>query len=502
MATFHDLPTELLSIIAADPDLTNHDRKQARLVCSRLADAITPFTFRRAYVSWIKSDRDAFLSLANTPHLAAHVEEVIWFQPGGQRNMRSLRDFCLQFAECDKHDLQNFSNELEGLTELRADLLTSAQGLCWPPTARPLEQFEWRNDRNVLNITRLNPAEYAVEFSAKFRLAIALMPKVHTLSLEPMPWRRVISAHPDSYPFHAGLMKTHAAYRKSAFEVSEIFPVFFDTINAEKGRITRLRCADQMSSSNVRGAWDHEPAFKYLTSFEYSISSTYPSYEIMDRTFFSRNLFVHMLRRALFQASQLQELSISWDCGAEAMRTRKPRTIWGLFLEDSGEAHRWQHLRSLKLGYVALKPTGTSFLSVIEAHVGSLRHLHLEQCRPAKSFARELSEISGLQLSSITISDSEIPKAGLISEQELLRFIHHGDTEDKKQARKIARGKFVTDNRRPDNDVDDEPFEDYDSDSDHSSEWWSDSDSDSGLEAISASNIIPPDNHRRRSRPW
>lgn len=416
--------------------------------------------------------------------------------------MRSPDDLCLQHAECEKHDLQNLSTELEGLTELQADLLTSAQGLCWPPIALPLEQFEWRDDYNVLNIEQRNPGQYAAEFSADFRRAIALMPRVHTLSLEPMPWCRIIRAHPDSYPFHAGLMKTHAAYRKPRVEVSEIFPVFFDTINAERGRITRLRCADQMSSSLVRGVWHHEAAFRYLTSFEYSISATYPSYGIFDRTFFSRTLFMHMLRRVLFQASQLQELSISCDCGAEAMRTRKPRTIWGLFLEDSGQAHRWQHLRSLKLGYVALKPTGTSFLSVIEAHVGSLRHLHLEQCRPAQSFARELSEIRGLQLSSITISDSEIPKAGLISEQELLRFIHHGDTYDKKQARRIARGKFVTDNRRPDNDIDDEPFEDYDSDSDHSSEWWSDSDSESGLEAISASNIIPPDNHRQRSRPW
>lgn len=83
MATFDDLAAELLSIIAADPDLTNHDRKQARLVCPKLSDAMTPFIFRRAYISWIKTDRDAFLSLASKPDLAKHVEEVTWFQPGG-----------------------------------------------------------------------------------------------------------------------------------------------------------------------------------------------------------------------------------------------------------------------------------------------------------------------------------------------------------------------------------------------------------------------------------
>lgn len=83
MATFGDLPAEMLSIIAAAPNLTNHDRKQARLANSSLAAAMTPFIFRRAYISWIKADRDAFMSLAVTPHLAAHVEEVIWFELGG-----------------------------------------------------------------------------------------------------------------------------------------------------------------------------------------------------------------------------------------------------------------------------------------------------------------------------------------------------------------------------------------------------------------------------------
>ena len=83
MATFSDLPPELLSIIAADAGLANRDRKQARLACRRLEAAMTPFIFKHAYISRLKTDRDAFLSLAATPRLAAHVEEVIWFEIGG-----------------------------------------------------------------------------------------------------------------------------------------------------------------------------------------------------------------------------------------------------------------------------------------------------------------------------------------------------------------------------------------------------------------------------------
>lgn len=82
MATLTDLPFEMLSITAADSGLTNRDRKQARLACRQLADAMTPVIFRRAYISRIKNDRDAFLSLAASPHLAAHVKEIIWFELG------------------------------------------------------------------------------------------------------------------------------------------------------------------------------------------------------------------------------------------------------------------------------------------------------------------------------------------------------------------------------------------------------------------------------------
>lgn len=76
------LPPELLSIIAADPSLTNRDRKQARLTCRLLETAMTPFIFRRAFISRITADRDGFLSLAASPRLAAYVEEVVWYELG------------------------------------------------------------------------------------------------------------------------------------------------------------------------------------------------------------------------------------------------------------------------------------------------------------------------------------------------------------------------------------------------------------------------------------
>lgn len=69
-------------MVAADPDLTNHDRKQARLACRVLEAAMRPSIFRRAIISRLRADRDAFLSVAAAPHLAACVEEVVWMELG------------------------------------------------------------------------------------------------------------------------------------------------------------------------------------------------------------------------------------------------------------------------------------------------------------------------------------------------------------------------------------------------------------------------------------
>ena len=313
----------------------------------------------------------------------------------------------------------------------------------------------------------------------QFRAAVASMPKLRIFSTERMPPHRIVSTHPGGFPFEVGLfMKANLDERTES--CSDFLHILLETIAEEQGRITTLRRGNEMSASLCRINPSHHAALQHLTSLDLCISDIFPiiSHE---------SIFI--LQDALFQATELRELGFSVDCTPEALRFIKPLFVLALFFfeEYPDKVYRWEHLRSLKLGAVGVAPP--SMLPVIQAHVSTLRHLHLDQCRPPKSFARDLSQLQGLQLDSITISDSEIPKSGLISEKELLRFIRQGDTHDPRQAKKIAKGKFVTHNRRADNSADDEPFEDPDSGhaSDHSSEWWSDTDMESELDIGTAS---------------
>lgn len=76
------LPEELLRIVAADPVLTNRDRKQARLACRALEGAMTPVVFRRLVISRLMADFHTFKMVVTTPHLASCVEEVVWSELG------------------------------------------------------------------------------------------------------------------------------------------------------------------------------------------------------------------------------------------------------------------------------------------------------------------------------------------------------------------------------------------------------------------------------------
>lgn len=92
-----EMPHELLRMVAGDPDLANHDRKQARLACRVLEAAMRPSIFRRAIISRLRADRDAFLSIAAAPHLAACVEEVVWLELGEFQGTKFSLNFFFPF---------------------------------------------------------------------------------------------------------------------------------------------------------------------------------------------------------------------------------------------------------------------------------------------------------------------------------------------------------------------------------------------------------------------
>ncbi|KAK3356361.1 hypothetical protein B0T25DRAFT_565734 [Lasiosphaeria hispida] len=74
------MPFEILTKILWCDELTQCDVKAARLTCHALATAAADRLFLRIYVSKLVTDRDSFLAICNSLHLAVHVREVEWLE--------------------------------------------------------------------------------------------------------------------------------------------------------------------------------------------------------------------------------------------------------------------------------------------------------------------------------------------------------------------------------------------------------------------------------------
>ncbi|KAK2609585.1 hypothetical protein N8I77_003081 [Diaporthe amygdali] len=456
-STLAILPPELLSIIAADPSLTNRDRKQARLTCRLLETAMTPFIFRRAFISRITADRDGFLSLAASPRLAAYVEEVVWYELG-----------------CDSSAFANLPDGLDEYQHLQSHLL-GASGLFWlcVPPAFPEATYFDEEDPSGISLYQPN---ISIDFLGQFTAAITCMPKLHAFSSEPMPWDRILSQGADGYPFDVGLMQTHAPANTRAWSQG-LLGFLMPTMMEEQGRITRLRCfVVDLSCSFVYAVLASRAALTHITSLDLSFVPGWAGATCYD-------LKMPVLRRALMEASGLEELSIAMDCGGGLFGPSQPFHVSnGLFQDDGGKLSKWEHLRTLRLAFMYMNERW--LVPLVKNHAEKLRHLILEQCDLMKPLDLELSRLNELQHLSITTTEPENPRyhSESDSDEEDLEVLHY-KTVDIGEAEDITMGHFVWRNGRrdKDNDDDDSSFVDEaDQISDHDSEWWSDAHSDSG----------------------
>ncbi|CAH0022464.1 unnamed protein product [Clonostachys rhizophaga] len=72
------LPQEILRRIVEHEDLETQDRKAISLTCSTLRSHALPSLFRCITISQLWQDRENFLRICHTPHLAQHVRDIEW----------------------------------------------------------------------------------------------------------------------------------------------------------------------------------------------------------------------------------------------------------------------------------------------------------------------------------------------------------------------------------------------------------------------------------------
>ena len=75
-----DLPFDILWMIVWNERLSQTRVAALRLACRALAAVATIRLFYRIAVSKLNTDREAFLAICHSPHLAWHVHEVEWLE--------------------------------------------------------------------------------------------------------------------------------------------------------------------------------------------------------------------------------------------------------------------------------------------------------------------------------------------------------------------------------------------------------------------------------------
>lgn len=256
------------------------------------------------------------------------------------------------------------------------------------------------------------------------------MPKVRGFSSEPMRWDRSLCSHPDRYPLDVGLLTTHGPRNRWAW-TQGLMRFLLPTMKKHAGKITRLRCSaglfkTELGPSLVRSRM--HSTFKHLTC----INLTYSWEEWRNWIHWRYSTgdgyaFLRSLQSALFAATDLQELSIAFDCGLEGYGPAFRLPDW-MFRDEDGQPHKWKRLRSLRFAY--LMRTEAWLAPLIAAHADTLRHLDLDHCNLHTSFALQIAYTGfkgkALQLHSITVNEPGVHESALISEQKLLGYFRHG----------------------------------------------------------------------------
>lgn len=253
------------------------------------------------------------------------------------------------------------------------------------------------------------------------------MPNVRGFSSEPMRSDRLLYTQSDKYPFDVGLLTTHGPHNTWAW-TQGLMRFLLPTMRKYPGKITRLRCSaglfkPEFGHSLLR---EHIPStFKHLISINLTYSwAEWRKWMHWRHPVGDGYAFLRSLQGALFAASDLEELSIAFDCGLGGYGPPFHMPDW-MFRDEDGQPHKWKRLRSLRFAY--LMKTEAWLVPLIAANADTLRHLELENCNLQDSFAGRLARIKGKapQLHSISINEPGVHESMLISEQKLLDYVAH-----------------------------------------------------------------------------
>ncbi len=232
-----DLPFEILRMVVWDEDLSQDDVQAVRLTCRALSGVAATRLFYRISISKLNTDREAFLAICRSPHLALHVHHVEWLEISYNVDLfdRIANNFGIQQSEECRED------DTAALCSYFKD---QAKSLFWMINAPSIGNRRNYGGESIGNA----PKNAVAEFRDTFTTAIDMLPNLHTFISRPMSSTRIINKDPE-YPMAAALFQRFQDRKFLTIlphETNDGLVYFLAPAMARpSSTITRLRWADE-----------------------------------------------------------------------------------------------------------------------------------------------------------------------------------------------------------------------------------------------------------------
>ena len=378
------LPFELLLSIVWSDRLDEDDVKAVRLSCRVLAPAAASRLFFRIYISKLITDRDTFLAICNSPHLAQHVKEVEWLEIS-----HALGDFIHRFPADEEW------TKTAELADLYRYMETTSQSLFWLfNSSTDLSRVDF--DGDAIAATRRNTVAI---FRPVFEAAIDKLPNLQTFVSRPMTSERVLSDLELGYPITAWQFQSFQEGLWWRTETNDgLFLFLLPAMGRPASTVARLRWHDEFPGFSFFRSFPNS-AFKGLESLEMYVKQWAGTHLPHDN-----NDALAGLEMALMNAApSLRHFKLSTDEISDFKEYSLDAYLGSTIVRCLSTRHF--ALRSLSLCSTCLLPS--ALLRLVQANATSLHHLSVENIPVYSRLVRDMARIQGLRLESIQIIRDE-----------------------------------------------------------------------------------------------
>lgn len=387
------LPYDISRIIVWDEQLDLHDVAALRITCRAFVEAANTRLFYRIVISKLNRDRDAFLTICKSPHLARHVREVEWLELSFDVNLFDRMAKPFEIAdERSKHEAGALCRYFEA----------EAKAAFWmhnAPTGAP--DF----DGTEVEFARTTAV---AQFQDEFMAALGRLPNLHSFISAPMNSGRIINSQDAEYPMTTSIFQRYQNKTIPPFPPQTndgLFLFLLPAMDRPTSTITRLRWADEFPGySYVR-----QPplsAFERLESLELCLTPEVCGVRMADMS------WIPQLEAACKRAvPTLRHLKL---CTEHGYPMHSLRPDWEELLPETEKMLLGRGLAAApgcvlqSLSLIGVWCGTDNLLAVIRANASTLHHLHLENAAVKTDVVRQMAKIPGLHLSTMRVVEDEI----------------------------------------------------------------------------------------------